>query len=74
MTLMQNMVKSYIKDSRNVILAVIPAPVDIVTLEIPSMAEEADPLGRRTLRILTKPDFDDRGGEAHVMDLVRGMN
>ena len=69
MTLVQRMVKSYIKDSRTIILAVIPAPVDIATQEILSMAEEADPLGQRTL---TKPDLVDRGGEEHVMDLVRG--
>ena len=72
MTLVQRMVKSYIKDSRTIILAVIPAPVDIATQEILSMAEEADPLGQRTLGVLTKPDLVDRGGEEHVMDLVRG--
>ena len=73
MTLVQSMVKSYIKDSRTIILAVIPAPVDIATQEILSMAEEADPLGQRTLGVLTKPDLVDRGGEEHVMDLVRGI-
>ncbi len=72
MTLVQRMVKSYIMDSRTIILAVIPAPVDIATQEILSMAEEADPLGQRTLGVLTKPDLVDRGGEEHVMDLVRG--
>ena len=72
MTLVQSMVKSYIKDSRTIILAVIPAPVDIATQEILSMAEEADPLGQRTRGVLTKPDLVDRGGEEHVMDLVRG--
>lgn len=73
MTLVQSMVKSYIKDSHTIILAVIPAPVDIATQEILSMAEEADPLGQRTLGVLTKPDLVDRGGEEHVMDLVRGI-
>ena len=72
MTLVQSMVKSYIKDSRTIILAVIPAPVDIATQEILSMSEEADPLGQRTLGVLTKPDLVDRGGEEYVMDLVRG--
>lgn len=73
MTLVQSMVKSYIKDSRTIILAVIPAPVDIATQEILSMAEEVDPRGQRTLGVLTKPDLVDRGGEEHVMDLVRGI-
>ena len=72
MSLVQSMVKSYIKDSRIIILAVIPAPVDIATQEILSMAEEVDPLGQRTLGVLTKPDLVDKGGEEHVMDLVRG--
>ena len=72
MTLVQRRVKSYIKDSRTIILAVIPAPVDIATQEILSMAEEADPLGQRTLSVLTKPNLVDEGGEEHVMDLVRG--
>ncbi len=72
MTLVRRMVKSYIKDSRTIILAVIPAPVDIATQEILSMAEEADPLGQRTLGVLTKPDLVDKGGEELVMDLVHG--
>jgi len=72
MTLVRRMVKSYIKDSRTIILAVIPAPVDIATQEILSMAEEADQLGQRTLGVLTKPDLVDKGGEELVMDLVHG--
>ncbi|KAL8707023.1 MAG: hypothetical protein Q9225_007877, partial [Loekoesia sp. 1 TL-2023] len=52
MTLVQSMVESYIKDSRIIVLAVIRAPVDIATQEILSMAEEADPLGQRTLGVL----------------------
>ena len=72
MTLVRRMVKSYIKDSRIIILAVIPAPVDIATQEIISMAEEVDPLGQRTLGVLTKPDLVDKGGEDLVIDLVHG--
>lgn len=72
MLLVRNMVKTYIQNPRTIILAVIPAPVDIATQEILAMAEEADPLGQRTLGVLTKPDLVDGGGEEHVMDLVRG--
>jgi Dynamin central region/Dynamin family len=68
----QKMVKSYIKDSRTIIMAVVPANVDIATQEILSLAEEADPQGQRTLGVLTKPDLVDRGAEEQVMDLVRG--
>lgn len=66
------MVKSYIKDPRTIILAVVPAPVDIATQEILSMAAEVDPQGQRTLGVLTKPDLVDEGSEQLVMELVRG--
>ncbi|KAF6236090.1 hypothetical protein HO173_005718 [Letharia columbiana] len=72
MILVRHRVKSYIKGSWTITLAVIPAPVDIATQEILSLAEEADPLGQRTLGVLTKPDLLDKGGEELVMDLVRG--
>ena len=48
------------------------ALVDIATQEILSMAEEADPLGQRTLGVLTKPDLVDKGGEELVMEIVHG--
>lgn len=73
MTLVRRMIKSYIKDSRIIILAVISAPVNIATQEILSMAEEADPLGQRTLSVLTKPDLVDKGDEELVMNLVHGI-
>ena len=71
-THVKNMVRSYIKDPRTIILAVVPAPVDIATQEILSMAIEADPSGQRTMGVLTKPDLVDRGGEELVMNLVHG--
>ena len=72
MALVRRIVHSYIKNTRTIILAVIPAPTDIATQEILSMAEEVDPDGQRTLGVLTKPDLVDKGGEENVMDLVRG--
>lgn len=73
MILVRRMIKSYIKDSRIIIIAVISAPVNIATQEILSMAEEADPLGQRTLSVLTKPDLVDKGDEELVMNLVHGI-
>lgn len=67
----QNTIKSYIMDSRNVILALLPAPEDTATQKILNMAEEADPRGQRTLGVLTHPDLVDQEGEGHSMDLVR---
>lgn len=46
--------------------AVVPANIDIATQEIIQMAEDADPEGRRTLGVFTKPDLVDRGAEEKV--------
>lgn len=46
--------------------AVAPANIDIATQEIIQMAEDADPDGRRTLGVLTKPDLVDQGAEEKV--------
>lgn len=37
------------------------------------MAEEVDPDGYRTLRVLTKPDLVDEGAESPVVDLIKGQ-
>jgi hypothetical protein len=46
--------------------AVVPANIDIATQEIIQMAEDTDPDGHKTLRVLTKPDLVDRGAEEKV--------
>lgn len=45
----------------------VPANVDIATQEIVQMAEDADPTGKRTLGVLTKPDLVDKGAEDKVL-------
>ena len=72
MEVVRNMVNNYMKNPRSVILAVIPANVDIATQEILKMAEKCDAKGQRTLGVLTKPDLVDRGAEHRVIDLVEG--
>lgn len=72
MELVRRVVHSYIRNERTIILAVIPAPTDIATQEILTIADGVDPNGERTLGVLTKPDLVDKGGEEGVMDLVRG--
>ena len=67
------MVYHYMKNPRSVILAVIPANVDIATQEILKMAKKCDAGGERTLGVLTKPDLVDRGAENRVVDLVQSM-
>ncbi|KAI4265525.1 MAG: hypothetical protein L6R38_009355 [Xanthoria sp. 2 TBL-2021] len=71
-TFVKKMVGDYIHNTRSIILAVVPANVDIATQEIVQMAEDADPTGRRTLGVLTKPDLVDKGAEDKVLELVLG--
>ncbi|TAQ84807.1 hypothetical protein B7494_g6867 [Chlorociboria aeruginascens] len=66
MTLVRDMVGRFLCNPRSIILAVVPANVDIATQEIIQMAEDADPNGERTLGVLTKPDLVDRGAEEKV--------
>ena len=70
--LIREMVRRYIENPRTIILAVIPANVDIATTEILDMAAKVDPSGQRTLGILTKPDLVDKGAEQDIIDLVQG--
>lgn len=72
-TLINNMVKGYMKDSRTIILAVVPCNVDIATQEILKLAKEADPNGIRTMGVLTKPDLaPERATQQNILDLVQG--
>lgn len=71
--LVKEMVHNYIRDSRTIILAVLPCNVDIATQEILAIAEEYDKTGDRTLGILTKPDLvKERSAQAVVCGLVEG--
>ncbi|KUJ09882.1 uncharacterized protein LY89DRAFT_700964 [Mollisia scopiformis] len=72
MQMVKSMVQGYMENPRSVILAIIPANVDIATQEILEMAEEVDPEGQRTLGVLTKPDLVDKGTESGVGDLIEG--
>ncbi|CZS92479.1 related to vacuolar sorting protein VPS1, dynamin, and related proteins [Rhynchosporium agropyri] len=57
MALVRGIVAKYLGNPRSIILAVVPANIDIATQEIIQMAEDADPDGQRTLGVLTKPDI-----------------
>lgn len=72
--MVRNMVSNCMENPRAVILAVIPANVDIATQEILEMAAECDREGERTLGVLTKPDLVDTGAEQHVLDLIEGKS
>jgi len=70
--LVKNMVLGYMENPRSVMLAVIPANVDVATQEILELAADVDPTGDRTLGVLTKPDLVDQGAESRVIDLIEG--
>ena len=68
--MVRNMVNDYMTNPRSLMLAVVPANVDIATQEILDMAQEVDPQGNRTLGVLTKPDLVDKGAHEPVLELL----
>ncbi|KAJ3090359.1 hypothetical protein HK100_007472 [Physocladia obscura] len=66
----RSLVNRYLIQSRTVILAIVPANVDVHNTEILQAAAEADSNGERTISIITKPDLIDTGVEAQVLDLL----
>jgi hypothetical protein len=71
--LVRRMVQGYMKDSRTVILAVLPSNVDPATQEILTMAEEYDKQGERTLGVFTKPDLvTENSAKLAVCNVVLG--
>ena len=55
--LVEDLVRSYMSNPRSIILAVVMAVIDADTQSVLKLAKEFDPLGKRTLGILTKPDL-----------------
>lgn len=73
MNLVRNLVRSFVRDKRTIILTVLPANMDISTQEILALAEEYDRLGERTLGILTKADLvTEPSAQTSVCNLVLG--
>lgn len=66
------MVRGYMQNPRSIILAVIPANVDVATQEILEIAEEFDPDRQRTLGVLTKPDLVDEGAGPNMIGVLEG--
>jgi GTP-binding protein EngB required for normal cell division len=69
-TKIRRLVDRYLEQSRTIILAIVPANVDMHNTEILQAAEEVDPLGDRTISIITKPDLVDQGAEDAVIKLL----
>ncbi|RHZ78965.1 hypothetical protein Glove_153g48 [Diversispora epigaea] len=77
--LIEELVKEYIKKEQSIIIATITCRDEIDNQAIVTLAKEADPAGRRTLGVLTKPDTIEAAtheiwlkilkGEAHKLSL-----
>lgn len=66
----RNLISEYIAKPNSIILAVSPANVDIVNSESLKLARHVDPMGRRTIGVLTKIDLMDHGTNA--LDILSG--
>lgn len=66
----RTLISEYIAKPNSIILAVSPANVDIVNSESLKLARHVDPLGRRTIGVLTKLDLMDHGTNA--LDILSG--
>ncbi|KAI1350180.1 Dynamin central region-domain-containing protein [Xylaria sp. FL0043] len=66
----RTLISEYIAKPNSIILAVSPANVDIVNSEALKLARHVDPLGRRTIGVLTKVDLMDHGTNA--LDILSG--
>ncbi|KAL7907866.1 P-loop containing nucleoside triphosphate hydrolase protein [Trichoderma velutinum] len=62
----RSMVTSYLQSSRTIILAVLQASNDMANQTIIKLARTHDPLGQRTVGIITKPDLINEGSEAKI--------
>ncbi|GFF61244.1 dynamin family GTPase, putative [Aspergillus udagawae] len=72
--LVQDVVQSYMKEPRSIILAVVSAKNDFANQIILKLARDADPSGKRTLGIITKPDTLVAGSESETMFISLAKN
>ncbi|KAL8891719.1 MAG: hypothetical protein Q9215_001257 [Flavoplaca cf. flavocitrina] len=66
----RTLISEYIAKPNSIILAVSPANVDLVNSEALKLARHVDPMGRRTIGVLTKIDLMDHGTNA--LDILSG--
>ncbi|KAI2848658.1 hypothetical protein CBS147343_4817 [Aspergillus niger] len=72
--LVQNVVQSYMKEPRSVILAVISAKNDYANQIVLRLARDADKSGDRTLGVITKPDTLVANSESEKMFISLANN
>ncbi|KAF7538734.1 hypothetical protein G7054_g2726 [Neopestalotiopsis clavispora] len=73
--LIQEVVESYMKEPRSIILAVVSAKNDFANQVILKLARFVDPTGTRTLGVITKPDtlYPGSGTESQYISLARNQ-
>jgi hypothetical protein len=72
--LVSDLVDSYLKSSRTIVLAVVSASSDVDTQGIIQRARHHDKDGVRTVVIITKPDLINAGTEQRVAQLAKNMD
>ncbi|CAG8947206.1 unnamed protein product [Penicillium salamii] len=72
--LVSDLVDSYLKSSRTIVLAVVPASSDVDTQGIIQRARHHDKDGVRTVGIITKPDLINAGTEQRVARLAKNLD
>ncbi|KAK5616442.1 hypothetical protein CRENBAI_011202 [Crenichthys baileyi] len=66
----KRLIEKFIRKQETISLVVVPSNVDIATTEALQMAKQVDPIGERTLGILTKPDLVDKGTEETILKTI----
>lgn len=72
--LVQDVVKSYMKEPRSIILAVVSAKNDYANQIVLKLARAADKTGTRTLGVITKPDTLMEGSASEAMYVSLAQN
>ena len=73
--IVRGMVEKYMNKPRSIILTVVSAKYEFVLQEVTKMAKKADPEGRRTMGLITKPDTLDVGSpsETYFVRLAQNL-
>ncbi|KAM0217107.1 hypothetical protein ACHAPA_006021 [Fusarium lateritium] len=72
--IVHDMVEEYMSRPRSIILTVVSAKYEYVLQEVTRMAKKADPEGRRTMGLITKPDTLDIGSPSEDSFLRLAQN
>ncbi len=67
----EQVILRYVNNPRSVLVPVIAAPTNIHNSKVLQWAKQVDPLTRRTIPVLTKPDLMDPGSETDVLELLQ---